>query len=98
MGVDIVGGGMLQIVRRLCVHCRRQYTPPAETLRALSIAEADAATIPFYKSVGCDQCNHTGYRGRIGLYEVMRVTDKLRRLIASRAQEDQIREAAIAGG
>ena len=54
--------------------------------------------IPFYKSVGCEQCNHTGYRGRIGIYEVMRVTDKLRRLIAARAAEDQIRDAAIAGG
>ena len=94
----IVGVIAQRLVRRLCVHCRRQYTPPAETLRSLNIAEADAATIPFYKSVGCDQCNHTGYRGRIGLYEVMRVTDKLRRLVASRAQEDQIREAAIAGG
>src|SRR2546428_409897 len=78
--------------------CRRQYTPPAETLRALNIADADAATIPFYKSVGCDQCNPTGYRGRIGVYEVMRITDKLRRLIASRAPEDQVREAAIGGG
>jgi type IV pilus assembly protein PilB len=94
----IVGVVAQRLVRRLCGHCRRQYTPPAETLRALNIAESDAATIPFYKSVGCDQCNHTGYRGRIGLYEVMRITDKLRRLIASRAQEDQIREAAIAGG
>jgi type IV pilus assembly protein PilB len=94
----IVGVVAQRLVRRLCVHCRRQYTPPAETLRSLNIAEADAATIPFYKSVGCDQCNHTGYRGRIGVYEVMRVTDKLRRLVASRAQEDQIREAAIAGG
>ena len=94
----IIGVVAQRLVRRLCVHCRRQYTPPAETLRALSIAEADAATIPFYKSVGCDQCNHTGYRGRIGLYEVMRVTDKLRRLVASRAPEDQIREAATGGG
>jgi type IV pilus assembly protein PilB len=94
----LVGVVAQRLVRRLCVHCRRPYTPPADTLRALNISEPDAAAIPFYKSVGCDQCNHTGYRGRIGLYEVMRVTDKLRRLIASRAQEDQIREAALAGG
>jgi type IV pilus assembly protein PilB len=94
----LVGVVAQRLVRRLCVHCRRQYTPPPDTLRALNLSEADAAAIPFYKSVGCDQCNHTGYRGRIGLYEVMRVTDKLRRLIAARAQEDQIREAALAGG
>ena len=94
----LVGVVAQRLVRRLCVHCRRQYTPPAETLRLLNIAEADAATIPFYKSVGCDQCNHTGYRGRIGIYEVMRVTDKLRRLITVKSTEDQLREEAVAGG
>jgi len=94
----LIGVVAQRLVRRLCVHCRRQYTPPPETLRALNMTEADAATIPFYKSVGCDQCNHTGYRGRIGIYEVMRVTDKVRRLISARAPEDQIREAAISGG
>jgi len=94
----LVGVVAQRLVRRLCVHCRRQYTPPADVLRALNIAEADAAAIPFYKSVGCDQCNHTGYRGRIGIYEVMRVTDKLRRLIAVKSTEDQLRDAAIAGG
>ena len=94
----LVGVVAQRLVRRLCVHCRRQYTPPPEVLRSLNIADADAASIPFYKSVGCDQCNHTGYRGRIGIYEVMRVTDKLRRLIAARATEDQIRDAAVAGG
>jgi type IV pilus assembly protein PilB len=94
----LVGVVAQRLVRRLCVHCRRQYTPPPDVLRSLNIAEADAATIPFYKSVGCDQCNHTGYRGRIGIYEVMRVTDKLRRLIAVRSTEDQLRDTAIAGG
>jgi type IV pilus assembly protein PilB len=94
----LVGVIAQRLVRRLCVHCRLQYTPPAETLRALNITENDVAATPFYRAAGCDQCNHTGYRGRIGLYEVMRVTDKIRRLIAARAAEDQIRDAAVAGG
>jgi type IV pilus assembly protein PilB len=94
----LVGVVAQRLVRRLCVNCRRQYTPPSETLRALNISDVDAAAIPFYKSVGCDQCSHTGYRGRIGIYEVMRVTDKLRRAIAARASEAQIRDAAVAGG
>jgi type IV pilus assembly protein PilB len=94
----LIGVVAQRLMRRLCEHCRRQYTPPAETLRAMNLSDADAQSIPFYKAVGCDQCNHTGYRGRIGIYEVMRVTDKLRRLIASRAPEDQVREAAVAGG
>ena len=94
----LVGVVAQRLVRRLCVHCRRQYTPPADVLRSLNIAEADAAAIPFYKSVGCDQCNHTGYRGRIGIYEVMKVTDKLRRLITMKSTEDVLREAAVSGG
>jgi type IV pilus assembly protein PilB len=94
----LVGVVAQRLMRRLCVHCRRQYTPPADVLRSLNIAEIDAAAIPFYKSVGCDQCNQTGYRGRIGIYEVMRVSDKLRRLITAKSSEDQLREAAVAGG
>ncbi len=94
----LIGVIAQRLVRRLCVHCRLQYAPPAETLRALNISEGDAASTSFYRAVGCDQCNHTGYRGRIGIYEVMRVTDKIRRLIAARAPEDQVRDGAISGG
>jgi type IV pilus assembly protein PilB len=94
----LVGVVAQRLVRRLCVHCRRQYTPPAETLRSMNIPDAEAAAIPFYKSVGCEQCNHTGYRGRIGIYEVLRVNDKLRRAIAERASEAQLRDIALAGG
>jgi type IV pilus assembly protein PilB len=87
-----------RLVRRLCSNCRRQYTPTSETLRALNITEADAANISFYRPVGCDACHQTGYRGRIGIYEVMRISDRLRRMIAQRASEDAIREVAMATG
>jgi RNA polymerase subunit RPABC4/transcription elongation factor Spt4 len=94
----LIGVVAQRLVRRLCVHCRCSFTPHDATLRSLNISETEAASIPFYMAVGCDQCNHTGYRGRVGIYEVMTVTDRLRRLIASRAPEDQIRDAAISGG
>ena len=97
-GSALIGVVAQRLVRRLCMSCRRQYTPEAEVLRALNISEAEAGALPFYKAAGCDQCNHTGYRGRVGLYEVMRVTDRLRRLIASRSSEDALRDAALAGG
>jgi type IV pilus assembly protein PilB len=87
-----------RLVRRLCNSCRRQYTPEAETLRAMNITEADAARFVFYRAVGCDECNGTGCRGRIAIYEVMRVNDKIRRLIAQNAGEDLIRETAVASG
>jgi type IV pilus assembly protein PilB len=94
----LIGVIAQRLVRRLCAHCRRQYAPPADVLRALAMTETEAATVAFYHAVGCDLCNQTGYRGRIGIYEVMRVSDKLRRLIAARAPEVELREAALAGG
>jgi len=94
----LIGVVAQRLVRRLCLHCRRQYTPEPETLRALNMSEASAAQFAFYKAVGCEDCNHTGYRGRMGIYEVMRVNDKIRRLIAQKASEDIVRDAAIAGG
>ncbi len=87
-----------RLVRRLCPACRRQYTPPPDTLRALNITEAEAANIPFYRPVGCDACHDTGYKGRIGIYEVMKVTDRIRRMIAQRASEDSVREVAQSTG
>jgi len=87
----------MRLVRRLCVHCRRQHTASPETARSLGIND-DPGTIVFFEPAGCDQCDYSGYRGRIGLFEVMRVTDALRGLIASRAPLEQIRDQAIAGG
>ena len=94
----LVGVVAQRLVRQLCPDCRRHYTPSSEVLRALNIDEHDAVQVPFYRAVGCDQCNHTGYRGRIGIYEVMPVTDRLRRLIVQRANEDTMREAALSAG
>jgi type IV pilus assembly protein PilB len=94
----VIGVVAQRLVRRLCHSCRRQYTPEADTLRSLNMSEADAAHFAFYRAVGCEECNHTGYRGRMGIYEVMRVNDKVRRLIAQKAGEDMIRDAAIGAG
>ena len=94
----LIGVVAQRLMRRLCMHCRRPYTPDAETLRAMSVTETEAATLTFYRAVGCEQCNHTGYRGRVGIYEVMHVSDKLRRLIAQRGSEAQLRDVAISSG
>ena len=98
IGSALVGVVAQRLVRRLCAQCRRQYTPEADTLRALHLTEADAAQFVFYRAVGCEECSHTGYRGRIALYEVMDVTDKVRRLIAQKGNEDIVREAAASSG
>ena len=98
IGSALVGVVAQRLVRRLCAECRRPYTPAPETLRALNIPEGESDQFPFYRAIGCEHCNHTGYRGRTGLYEIMAVTDKLRRAIARGAGEDAIRDAALGAG
>ena len=94
----LIGVIAQRLMRRLCMHCRRPYTPDPEQLRAMSISDAEAATLTFYRAVGCGQCNQTGYSGRVGIYEIMHVGDKLRRLIAQRGSEALLREAAVSAG
>ena len=94
----LIGVIAQRLVRRLCMDCRRPYTPESETLRAMRIAEGEAAALTFFRADGCEKCNHTGYRGRVGIYEIMTVTDDLRRLIAQRGAEAVLREAALGAG
>ena len=94
----LIGVIAQRLMRRLCMDCRRPYTPEPETLRAMCISDDEAAALTFYRADGCEKCNQTGYRGRVGVYEIMTVTDDLRRLIAQRGAEAQLREAALAAG
>jgi type IV pilus assembly protein PilB len=94
----LIGVIAQRLMRRLCTHCKRPYTPHPETLRAMNVSDEDASMLTFYRAVGCEQCNHTGYRGRVGIYEIMHVDDKLRRMISQRGSEAQVREAAMSAG
>jgi type IV pilus assembly protein PilB len=97
-GSVLIGVIAQRLVRRLCVTCRRQYTPDAEILRTLGIPDSSAAEMVFYHPAGCDACNHTGYRGRIAIYEVMRASDTIRRLMVQRAGEELLHDAAVEEG
>ena len=94
----LIGVVAQRLVRRLCTDCRCPYTPDAEILRAMGVAEGEDSPPTFYRAVGCSKCNRIGYRGRLGIYEIMTVTDDLRRLIAQRGAGTELREAAIAAG
>lgn len=87
-----------RLVRRLCVHCRRRRAPAADVLRTLTVSAAESRGIEFYEPGGCDQCAFTGYRGRVGVYEVLEVTGGFASLVAAHAPVDRLREAALAGG
>ena len=95
----LIGVVAQRLVRRLCGACRRQYTPDPETLRSLNITEADAAQLRVLQAPSAATSATTPATAAASrIYEVMRVNDKIRRLIAQNAGEDLVREAAVESG
>jgi general secretion pathway protein E/type IV pilus assembly protein PilB len=83
-----------RLVRRNCPHCRRAYTPSAGELRALNLSAAELAAATFMQGAGCKLCHGTGFRGRLGIFEIFLVNDDIRALISRRASASQVRQQA----
>ncbi|MFO0973186.1 MAG: ATPase, T2SS/T4P/T4SS family [Phycisphaerae bacterium] len=83
-----------RLVRRICKHCRTEYTPTEQALFELELRPEDAAGRKFYVGKGCDYCNNTGYKGRTALYEVMTLDDPMRDMIMQRASTNVLRAHA----
>ena len=87
-----------RLIRRICRQCRQADDPPVEALIDAGFAPAEAREILTYRGRGCDACNHTGYKGRLGLFEVMEIGDGLRELILRGGSSAQLKQKAIQGG
>lgn len=87
-----------RLVRKLCSSCKKAYTPDAETLKKIGLTQAQAKKITFYKAVGCEECNNTGYKGRTAIFEIMQMTPAVAKLAVDRADSSVIRRQAIADG
>jgi len=87
-----------RLIRRVCKDCKTEHTSPAEALIEVGFSAEEAKTLKTYKGKGCATCNNTGYKGRIGLYEVMEVTDEVRELILIGASALELRKKAIEDG
>ena len=85
--------GAQRLVRRLCQHCKEPYELSNDAAERLGIKTDKGKTI-FYKAKGCSDCFKTGYKGRVGLIEVLTLTPKIKTLILENAQEHKIREEA----
>jgi type IV pilus assembly protein PilB len=85
-----------RLARKLCTYCKRQTTLTADAVRTQGFDVT--ADLDAFEAVGCARCNYSGYRGRIGLYEVMLNSDEIRELTIKRASADEIRKVAIAQG
>jgi type IV pilus assembly protein PilB len=87
-----------RLVRKLCPNCKRQETVSKETLLKLGFTEAEIENLNVYGPVGCSECNLTGYKGRIALYEVMPITDEIKELILTGATSLDIKRQAVKEG
>ena len=87
-----------RLVRMICTNCKTSFQPTEEQLRELELAPEDTAGKPFYYGKGCDYCNNTGYRGRMGLFETMTLDDDIREAIMERKSTNVLRELAMQKG
>jgi type IV pilus assembly protein PilB len=87
-----------RLVRKICPNCRRAYQPNQDLIDRLELDPSEIAGKGFYCGGGCLKCSHTGYRGRIGLFEMMVVSEELSDLIHRHASTQLIREKAIEHG
>lgn len=85
-----------RLVRKICPHCKRAYKPDAEELEMLGLPEDSDAV--FYKGEGCQDCFHTGTRGRRAVFEILTLNSHLRRMISNKADSETIKEAALQEG
>jgi type IV pilus assembly protein PilB len=83
-----------RLVRKVCSQCREEYTPTREILDDLELTSEQVRGHRFFRGAGCEICNNTGYKGRVGLFELMIMSNDLRDRIMANAQADELRELA----
>jgi len=83
-----------RLVRLLCPTCKRQYQPSQEELFGSGLRPEDVKERVFFRYVGCDACNHTGYRGRTAIHELLDMSDSIREMIIERRPGSEIRKQA----
>ncbi len=84
-----------RLMRRICEKCRRPVTPPDDLLTSLGLEPGEGT---FFEAAGCRACGDTGYKGRVGIYEVFDISEEIRSLIAAHAPMDELARAARRGG
>jgi type II secretory ATPase GspE/PulE/Tfp pilus assembly ATPase PilB-like protein len=91
---SLVGVLAQRLVRRLCANCRVEWPITDAMLERLALLGGGEPRGPFYRGSGCEECRGTGYRGRVGVFELLTITPDLRELILQRKSSGTIKEAA----
>ena len=87
-----------RLIRTICPSCKKPYTPNPAELEEFGVSPEDVADVEFSKGVGCDECAYSGYKGRMGIFELMEITEEIRDLILRRASTDEIQAMALHQG
>ncbi len=87
-----------RLIRRICQKCKEVEDVPVQALLNVGFSESEAPNIQLYKGRGCEACNQRGYKGRVGLFEVMKITEDVRELILSGASAIELRRKALEEG
>jgi type IV pilus assembly protein PilB len=100
-GAAVTGVLAQRLARKLCSHCCEMFQPSVDELIAARVSRDVAAAsdgMVFYRKKGCPRCNQTGYKGRIGIFQLLAMTEDLARLAATKASREEIERAALGGG
>jgi len=87
-----------RLVRRICSGCREEIIPGADVLADLEMTSEQTVGKKFFRGKGCEKCNRTGYKGRLGIYELLIMNDEMRDMIMRNASTEELREAARRNG
>ena len=87
-----------RLVRRICEACQEEYEPDPALVRSAGLSEADVERITFHRGAGCGQCSDTGYRGRLGIFELVEMNPTLRQMAHEQAPLANLREEARRSG
>ena len=98
ISASLVGALAQRLSRRICSNCKEEYTPPRELLLRFGHDPELHPGAKFFSGRGCDRCRQSGFKGRLGVYELMKVTDELSDMIVRRAPLNELKEAARANG
>jgi general secretion pathway protein E len=83
-----------RLIRQLCQACKKKYKPEVELLKRIGLTDKQTSSITFYKALGCSECNNSGYRGRMPIFEIMPMSNEIAKLTMVRADTRKIAEQA----
>jgi type IV pilus assembly protein PilB len=98
IAASVIGVLAQRLARNICANCKEPYKPPADALRRVGFKLEDMDSIVFYRGRGCEVCRHSGYKGRLGIFELMLMNEETQDLIVKRAPLSEVRNSALANG